>query len=340
MSVTAQNDAPVAQADAIELAEGATATALVGAATSLLANDSDPDAGDTLTVDTTPVAAPQHGTLTLYADGTFSYTHDGSETSSDSFTYQIRDAADATSTATVAITVTPVNDQAPTFTSAAAAQVAENNTAVVTVQATDADLPTQTLVYSITDGADQALFTINAGTGELSFASGPDYENPADADLDNVYLVEVTADDQAGLTNTQSIQVTVTPANDNAPVFTSAATANVAENSTAVLTATATDADLPSQTLTYSITGGADQALFTINASTGELSFANAPDYENPSDANTDNVYEVQLTPTTSLVLRHAGDPGDRDGCERVAGGRRRRRRTRRGQHSTHCSAA
>jgi hypothetical protein len=52
----------------------------------------------------------------------------------------------------------------------------------------------------------------------------------------------------------------------------------VAENTTAVMTVTATDADLPAQTLTYSIVGGADAAKFAINSSTGALSFATAPE--------------------------------------------------------------
>ena len=60
------------------------------------------------------------------------------------------------------------------------------------------------------------------------------------------------------------------------------AAVNVAENTTAVTTVTATDADLPAQTLTYSIIGGADAAKFTINGSTGALTFVAAPDYETP----------------------------------------------------------
>ena len=44
------------------------------------------------------------------------------------------------------------------------------------------------------------------------------------------------------------------------------AAVNVAENATAVTTVTATDADLPAPTLTYSIVGGADAARFTIDA--------------------------------------------------------------------------
>ncbi len=71
------------------------------------------------------------------------------------------------------------------------------------------------------------------------------------------------------------------------------ASINVVENTTAVTTVTATDADL--DTLTYSINGGADAALFSINSTTGVLTFITAPDYENPTDTNTDNIYEVTV---------------------------------------------
>ena len=49
------------------------------------------------------------------------------------------------------------------------------------------------------------------------------------------------------------------------------------------------------QTVTYSIVGGADAAKFTINSSTGQLSFIAAPDYESPADAGGNNVYDVQV---------------------------------------------
>src|SRR2546425_866155 len=57
---------------------------------------------------------------------------------------------------------------------------------------------------------------------------------------------------------------------------------------------TATDADAGA-TLTYSVTGGADAAKFTINSSTGALSFVSAPDAETPTDAGGNNVYDVQV---------------------------------------------
>ena len=47
---------------------------------------------------------------------------------------------------------------------------------------------------------------------------------------------------------------------------------------------TATDADLPAQSLSFAITGGADAARFAIVA--GQLQFQAAPDFEAPTDAN------------------------------------------------------
>uniref|UniRef100_UPI00286DFB88 cadherin-like domain-containing protein n=1 Tax=Sphaerotilus sp. TaxID=2093942 RepID=UPI00286DFB88 len=83
--------------------------------------------------------------------------------------------------------------------------------------------------------------------------------------------------------------------NDNTPAITSGSVFSVTENTTAVTTVTASDADQPGQTLTYSLVGGADVARFAIDAVTGALSFQTAPDHEAPSDAGADNVYDVTV---------------------------------------------
>jgi len=95
------------------------------------------------------------------------------------------------------------------------------------------------------------------------------------------------------------IAVTITNVNDNVPVITSngggaTASVNVDENTTAGRPVTATDADIGAA-LTYSIVGGADAAKFSINATTGALSFVSAPDAEAPADAGANNVYDVQV---------------------------------------------
>jgi hypothetical protein len=70
----------------------------------------------------------------------------------------------------------------------------------------------------------------------------------------------------------------------------------VAENTKAVTTVTATDADGTSPT--YAIAGGVDAAKFTINAASGALSFVSAPDYDAPADAGHNNVYDVVVRAT------------------------------------------
>ncbi|MBV8688232.1 MAG: cadherin repeat domain-containing protein [Alphaproteobacteria bacterium] len=215
--------------------------------------------------------------------------------------YQVTvQAGDGTFVDTQALSITVTNqDEAPVIGSngggdTAAVSVAENGTAVTTVAATDPEHAA--ISYSIVGGADAARFTINASTGALSFLAAPDYEAPADANGDNVYQVTVRAGD-ASLADTQALSVTVTNQNE-APVIGSngggdAAAVTVAENGNAVTTVAAADPEHAA--LSYSIAGGADAALFSINASTGELSFISAPDYEAPADANGDNVYQVTV---------------------------------------------
>ncbi len=82
------------------------------------------------------------------------------------------------------------------------------------------------------------------------------------------------------------------PATNTAPSFTSSPTVNVAENTALAYQATATDAE--GNPITFSISGGADAAQFSIT-SAGALSFIAAPSFETPKDADGNNVYQVEL---------------------------------------------
>jgi uncharacterized delta-60 repeat protein len=192
------------------------------------------------------------------------------------------------------ITITSMNDNNPVFTSNNAISIPENTLAAISVIATDADLPTQSLIYSIIGGADSARFNINSSTGELTFIAAPNFEVPTDIGIDNIYNVTVQASD-GELVGTQDIAVTISDINDNAPAITSNTSLSVSENSTIVVTVTATDIDLSNQPLTFSIGGGPDSTLFGINPSTGELTFIAAPDYEVKNDAGMDNIYNVTI---------------------------------------------
>ena len=181
----------------------------------VLANDSDPD-GDPLSA--ILVTGPAHGTLVLNADGTFTYTPSANYNGADSFTYRAFDGQTTSGVATVTITVTPVDDP-PVITSdgggpTASLTVPENTTFVTTVTATDIDSPPSSLVFSIAGGADAGLFTIDPATGVLRFRTPPDYEAPADANHDNIYVVTVRVDDGAGGFDTQTISITVVDVNE------------------------------------------------------------------------------------------------------------------------------
>ncbi|SCF32764.1 VCBS repeat-containing protein [Micromonospora chaiyaphumensis] len=98
------NQAPTATADAFVTEAGATLTV---PAPGVLGNDTDPDVGNTLTAKL--ATQPTHGTLSLAADGSFTYTPAHGYGGSDSFTYTAVDGDGVESApATVTLTVTPL----------------------------------------------------------------------------------------------------------------------------------------------------------------------------------------------------------------------------------------
>ena len=80
---------------------------------------------------------------------------------------------------------------------------------------------------------------------------------------------------------------------NQAPQFTSAATVSLVENAALIYQATATDAN--GDALTYTIDGGADAGRFSITPA-GALTFRAATDFDNPADADGNNVYQVTLS--------------------------------------------
>ncbi|VAW48034.1 Alkaline phosphatase, partial [hydrothermal vent metagenome] len=83
------------------------------------------------------------------------------------------------------------------------------------------------------------------------------------------------------------------------PTITSNATASVPENQTSAIDVQAIDDnDSEGAGLTFSLSGGVDQALFDIDANTGVVTFITAPDFEAAADAGTDNNYDIQVTVT------------------------------------------
>ncbi|PYR74989.1 MAG: hypothetical protein DMF87_21515, partial [Acidobacteria bacterium] len=104
LTINAVNDAPVAVADSYSTNED---TPLTVAAPGLLANDSDVE-GSALTA--IKMANPAHGTVTVNANGSFTYTPTANYNGPDSFTYRANDGSLNSATVTVTLTVDAVND--------------------------------------------------------------------------------------------------------------------------------------------------------------------------------------------------------------------------------------
>ncbi|HRX79223.1 MAG TPA: cadherin domain-containing protein, partial [Pirellulaceae bacterium] len=204
---------------------------------------------------------------------------------------KVEDGAGGTAMQMIRVAVFNANDD-PVIMSSDAVEAAENQLAAIKVLAHDEDLPTQALVYSLNRGADQERFAIDAATGDLTFKDAPDFEKPRDKNMDNVYEVEVKVEDDQGGSTTQLVNVTVINVNERPTITYSP---KVQENQTEVLTVNVTDEDMSTHDIVISISGGADRDRFVIDSKNGDLAFKTAPDFEDPTDADMNNVYEVEV---------------------------------------------
>ncbi len=251
ITVNAVNDAPVAVADSYSTDED---TALVVAAPGVLGNDSDVD-GDSLTA--VNVTNPANGTLTLNANGSFTYTPASNYNGSDSFTYKANDGTVDSNTVTVSITVNAVND-APV--AVADSYSTDEDTALVVaapgVLGNDSDVDGDSLTaVNVTNPANGTL-TLNAN-GSFTYTPASNY-NGSDS-------FTYKANDGTVDSNTVTVSITVNAVND-APVVSNDLTSQTVQYSDpiATVTITATDVDSPGSLLTASASftkdGGASQA--------------------------------------------------------------------------------
>ena len=186
-------------------------------------------------------------------------------------------------------------NRVPEITSTGLFEVVENQAMVVQLEAVDPDEGDEVTGYGIAGGADGALFAVDEETGELMFGEAPDYENPGDVESadpqsgagDNEYIVVVEVGSGEGereRKGQRAIRVRVTD-EEEPPEITSTGPFEVMENTTTVVQVEAVDPDEGDEIEGYGIAAGADRALFAVVEETGELMFQEAPDYENPGDA-------------------------------------------------------
>nr|WP_232343187.1 PQQ-dependent sugar dehydrogenase [Novosphingopyxis sp. YJ-S2-01] len=99
----------------------------------------------------------------------------------------------------------PAANIAPTIASGSTAKVVENNATAYRIDGRDQN--GDSLTYSVSGGADASLFSITGS--DLVFKAAPNYERPRDANLDNIYVVEVSVSDGRE-TARKTVEITVT----------------------------------------------------------------------------------------------------------------------------------
>ena len=221
-------------------------------------------------------------------------------------TVKVTDAGGLSDTHTVTVTITDVNET-PTISFPISSTITEDeNTAtteiIATYVATDPDATTGTMSWDL-QGNDAGDFTITStvnGTANLYFAASPNFEGPADTGTNNVYDVTVRVRDNGStrLQDTQGVAITVQDVNET-PVISGDNSPDFAEieydETSAVLTIGAYSAtDDEGDSVTWAVSG-TDATHFSINSTTGELSFSIQPDFENPADTASNNMYEIVL---------------------------------------------
>jgi bacillopeptidase F len=167
VTVANVNDAPIAVNDAYTMNQAATLTV---AAPGVLANDSDPDRDPITAV---MVSAPVHGTLSLAANGSFTYTPVATYSGSDTFTYQAFDGTLASNIATVTITIAPVNG--PPVAGTDAYSILQDTTLSVAapgVLANDSDPEAAPLTAVLATAPTRGTLTLNAN-GSFTYKPNP-----------------------------------------------------------------------------------------------------------------------------------------------------------------------
>ena len=215
---------------------------------------------------------------------------------------------DVTGTKTVTITVTNVDELGALAGDPRISYAEDRTDAVGTYTISGAN---EAMATWTREGDDASLFMLD-GSGAsrmLKFSSSPNFEAPADANTDNMYMVTVKAS-YGGETEMVAVTVTVTDVEEEvepsnvAPEFADATTTrSIAENTPAGTNigapVAATDSN-SGDVLVYSL-GGTDAASFRIDSSTGQLRTSAALDHE---DKDTYTV-EVMATDQGGLSEHH-----------------------------------
>jgi len=310
ITIMGTNDAPVAGNDIASVNEGGSVVI------DLAASDSDIDSAldlNSVIINSLPV----NGSVVVNGDGTVTYTHNGSETLTDSFSYTISDISGAVSnSATVTLTVTAVNDTPVAGDDVAT--VAEGNTVLIDVAANDSDADNALDLNSISIiGAPVNGSLIVNGDGTVTYT-----HDGSNTTSDN--FTYTIADITGAISNTATVNITVTAVND---VPTTSGISDVSVNEDAAptsidLNAAFDDSDNLDSELTYSIVGNSNIGLFSVagvDNTTGQLSLDYAANMNgstqismramDPSGAFVDTLFTVTVNPVNDapVMMANAG---------------------------------
>ena len=314
VTVTPINDAPVAGDDSGTVDEDNSVII------SVLGNDSDID-GDTLTV--TAASDPANGSVQINSGTTITYTPDQHFNGSDSFVYTISDGKGGTDTATVSVTVNPINDLPVANLDTTGTN--EDNAVVISVLSNDTDIDGDTLTVISTTDPSNGSVQINGGT-TITYTP--------DSDFNGVDSFMYTIDDGNGGQASTNVTVNVTAVND-APVA-GDDSASVDEDDSVVIPVLDNDSDVDLDALSISnvgpasngavqITGGtaitytpntnfngSDSFTYTVSDGNGGTDTATVnvtvnPVNDNPT-ANNDSANTDEDTAVTVNVLTNDGD--------------------------------
>ncbi|MET0238817.1 MAG: Ig-like domain-containing protein [Sphingobium sp.] len=256
LNVTPVNDAPKGTADSYTIDEDG--MLVVTAANGVLKNDSDPDGN---AVSAQLVSGPANGTLTLNADGSFSYVPKANYSGTDSFTYRPTDGTSPGQPVTVTLRVNGVNDAPDAVNDGpfTTAQGTPFQKTVAQLLANDKDVDGDALsVLSVQDAVGGTVSLVN---GVVTFTPTAGYSGAAS--------YSYTIGDGKGGTDTATVSITVSgPA--NTPPAGAADSYSMAEDGTLAVSAAngvlKNDSDANGDPITAQLVSGPSHGTLTLNA--------------------------------------------------------------------------
>lgn len=205
---------------------------------------------------------------------------------------------------TVTINITDIDEDAPIVTLVSQPYVAafetENNLTIASFTASDAgsDVTSTLTLASGTPNATNFSLSYNNATQQMDLVTSASGQLGGGVTANQTFTFTISATDSLG--NTGSTTCNLLVKNAELPTVTGPTSISKQENTltTAVIgTCTASG----TEPFSWSITGGSDASYFTVDSTTGQLRFATSPNYEQPGDSNTDNVYELEVTATNQF---------------------------------------